>query len=210
MGINGILNVDKPEGKTSFYVVARLKRLTAEKHVGHAGTLDPIATGVLPVCFGQATRIAQFISNGSKTYSAQIELGITTDTYDRQGKIVERSDSSQITRHQLEEALSSFRGVIDQVPPAFSALKQGGRRCYEMARAGAKPELKSRKVEITRLELVDCRLPVIEVEIDCGKGTYIRSLAHDIGERLGCSAACSPSGMLSPCSRLKTPSVKVP
>jgi tRNA pseudouridine55 synthase len=188
MGIDGILNVDKPEGKTSFYVVARLKRLTGEKHVGHAGTLDPIATGVLPVCLGQATRITPFLSNSHKTYLAQIELGITTDTFDRQGKIVERSDFSGITRSQVEEALSGFRGVISQVPPAFSALKQGGRRCYAMARAGIPLELKSRRVEISRLELVLCRLPLIEIEVECSKGTYIRSLAHDIGRHLGCGA----------------------
>ena len=188
MGVDGILNVDKPEGKTSFHVVARLKRLTGEKHVGHAGTLDPIATGVLPVCLGQATRVAQFISNGSKTYSAQIELGTTTDTYDREGKIVQCGDWAGVTRQQVEEALSSFQGVINQVPPAFSALKQGGRRYYSIARAGSMPELKPRRVEITRLELLDCRFPVIEVEIDCGKGTYVRSLAHDIGQQLGCGA----------------------
>jgi tRNA pseudouridine55 synthase len=188
MGVDGILIVDKPEGKTSFDVVARLRHLTGETHVGHAGTLDPLATGILPVCLGQATRITQFLTNSSKTYLAQIELGITTNTFDRQGKIVERRDSSQITRDQVEEALSSFRGVINQVPPAFSALKQGGRRCYQLARAGVPVELKPRQVEITRLELVDCRLPLIEIEVDCSKGTYIRSLAHDIGRHLGCGA----------------------
>jgi tRNA pseudouridine55 synthase len=188
MGINGILNVNKPEGKTSFDVVSRLKRLTAEKHVGHAGTLDPIATGVLPVCFGQATRVTQFLTNSSKTYSAQIELGITTDTFDRQGRIVERSDHRGITLAQIEEALVAFRGIINQVPPAFSALKQAGRRCYELARAGAPLELKSRQVEITKLELVACQLPLIEINVDCSKGTYIRSLANDIGQYLGCGA----------------------
>lgn len=188
MRVDGILNVDKPEGKTSFYVVARLKRVTGEKHVGHAGTLDPIATGVLPVCLGQATRVAQFISNGSKTYLAEIELGTTTDTYDREGKIIERADWAGVTRQQVEETLSSFRGVIDQIPPAFSALKQDGRRFYSIARAGSVPELKPRRVEISRLELTDCGLPVIQVELECSKGTYVRSLAHDIGRQLGCGA----------------------
>src|SRR4030042_1612668 len=116
MGINGILIINKPEGKTSFSVVARLKRLTGEKRVGHAGTLDPIATGVLPICFGQATRIAQFLTNSSKTYLAQIELGETTDTFDRQGKVVEHIDPSHITVARIEEALATFRGVINQVP----------------------------------------------------------------------------------------------
>jgi tRNA pseudouridine55 synthase len=108
MGIDGILNVNKPEGKTSFNVVAQLKRLTAEKHIGHAGTLDPIATGVLPVCFGQATRVTEYLANTSKTYFAQIELGISTDTFDRQGKIIKRSDPSRITLARLKEALASF------------------------------------------------------------------------------------------------------
>lgn len=187
-GTNGILNVNKPEGETSFGVVAWLKRLTSEKHVGHAGTLDPIATGVLPVCLGQATRIAQFLSNSGKTYLAQIELGVTTDTFDRQGKVVERSNPSHITAARVEEALASFRGVINQVPPAFSALKQRGRRCYELARAGVPLTLKPRRVEIKKLELVSCQLPLMEIKVDCSKGTYIRSLANDIGQYLGCGA----------------------
>jgi tRNA pseudouridine55 synthase len=188
MGIDGILNVNKPEGKTSFSVVARLKRLTGEKRIGHAGTLDPIATGVLPICFGQATRITQFLTNSSKTYLAQIELGVTTDTFDRQGKIVERKDPGDIPVTRIEEALTAFRGVINQVPPAFSALKQGGRRCYELARAGVPIKLKSRRVEITKLELISYRQPLIEINIDCSKGTYIRSLANDLGQYLGCGA----------------------
>jgi tRNA pseudouridine55 synthase len=188
MGIDGILNVNKPEGKTSFNVVARLKRLTSEKHVGHAGTLDPIATGVLPVCFGQATRVTEYLTRTSKTYFAQIELGITTDTFDREGKILERSDPGAITLTRLEEVLASFTGLIDQVPPAFSALKQQGRRCYELARAGVPLHLKPRRVEITRLVLVDFRLPIVEIEVGCAKGTYIRSLANDIGKYLGCGA----------------------
>jgi tRNA pseudouridine55 synthase len=188
MGIDGILIVNKPGGMTSFGVVARLKRLSKEKRVGHAGTLDPIATGVLPICFGQATRITQFLTNSSKTYSAQIELGVTTDTFDRQGKISERRDTSGITMARIEEALATFRGAIDQTPPAFSALKQGGRRSYELARAGIPVKLKSRRVEITKLELTSCELPLIEVNVDCSKGTYIRSLANDIGQYLGCGA----------------------
>jgi tRNA pseudouridine55 synthase len=188
MGIDGILIVNKPEGKTSFSVVARLKRLTGEKRVGHAGTLDPIATGVLPVCLGQATRITQFLTNSSKTYLAQIELGVTTDTFDRQGKIVERKDPGDITLTRIEEALIAFKGVIDQTPPVFSAVKQGGRRSYELARAGIPVKLKSRRVEISKLELISYRLPLIEINVDCSKGTYIRSLANDIGQYLGCGA----------------------
>jgi len=188
MSIDGILNVNKPEGKTSFNVVAWLKRLTGEKHVGHAGTLDPIATGVLPICFGQATRVVQFLTESSKTYLAQIELGITTDTFDRQGKIIERGDPSGITVTQIEEALSSFQGVIKQVPPAYSALKHQGKRYHELARAGVAIKLKPRQVEIVSLELINCQLPLITIKVDCSKGTYIRSLAHDLGQYLHCGA----------------------
>jgi len=188
MSIDGILNVNKPEGKTSFNAVAWLKRLTGEKHVGHAGTLDPIATGVLPICFGQATRVARFITESSKTYLAQIELGITTDTFDRQGKITEREVPSGITVTQIEEALTTFQGVIKQVPPVYSALKHQGRRCYELARAGIPIKLKPRQVEIVSLELINCQLPLITINVECSKGTYIRSLAHDLGQCLRCGA----------------------
>lgn len=188
MSIDGFLIVNKPEGKTSFSVVARIKRLSGEKRVGHAGTLDPIATGVLPICLGQATRITQFLTNSSKAYEAQIQLGVTTDTFDRQGKIVDRRDVNDITVTRIEEALTAFRGVINQVPPVFSAVKQGGRRSYELARAGVPLKLKSRSVEITKLELTSYRKPLIEIYIACSKGTYIRSLANDLGQHLGCGA----------------------
>lgn len=188
MSIDGILNVNKPEGKTSYNVVAWLKRLTREKHIGHAGTLDPIATGVLPICLGQATRITQFLTDSSKTYLAQVELGIITDTFDRQGEIIERRDPSSITVTQIEDALTNFQGVINQVPPIYSALKHQGRRYYELARAGIPIELKPRQVEISKLELVNFQPPLITINVDCSKGTYIRSLAHDLGQILGCGA----------------------
>ena len=188
MSIDGTLNVNKPEGKTSFHVVAWIRRLTGEKHVGHAGTLDPIATGVLPICFGQATRVIQFLTDSSKTYLAQIELGITTDTFDRQGKITDRRDPSSITATQIKEALAAFQGTIEQVPPIYSALKHHGRRYYELARAGTPIKLKPRRVEIINLELRDYQPPLITINVECGKGTYIRSLAHDLGQHLGCGA----------------------
>jgi tRNA pseudouridine55 synthase len=188
MSIDGILNVNKPEGKTSFNVVAWLKRLTGEKHIGHAGTLDPIATGVLPICFGQATRVTQFLTDSSKTYLAQVELGITTDTFDRQGEIIERGDPGGITVTRIEETLTNFQGIINQVPPAYSALKHQGRRSYELARAGIPIKLKPRQVEILNLELLNYQPPLITINVDCSKGTYIRSLAHDIGQHLGCGA----------------------
>jgi len=188
MRIDGILNVNKPEGKTSFQVVAWLKRLTEQKHVGHAGTLDPIATGVLPICFGQATRVVQFLMDSSKTYLAEIELGVTTDTFDRQGRIVQQEDSSSVTVTQIKEVLAAFRGTIKQIPPIYSALKQHGRRSYELARAGIPIKLKPRHVEITNLEIKNYQAPLITINVECGKGTYIRSLAHDIGQYLGCGA----------------------
>ena len=188
MGIDGILNVNKPEGRTSFDVVAWLRRVTGERRVGHAGTLDPTATGVLPICFGQGTRVVQFLANSSKTYLAQIELGVATDTFDREGKVTQRGEPGDVTVAQIEEALATFRGVIEQVPPIYSALKYHGRRYYELARAGIPIEPKSRQVEITSLELIDCQLPLVTVKVECGKGTYIRSLAHDLGQYLGCGA----------------------
>jgi tRNA pseudouridine55 synthase len=188
MSTDGIINVNKPEGKTSYDIVAWLKRLTREKRIGHAGTLDPIATGVLPVCFGQATRITQFLTDSSKSYLAQVEIGIATDTFDRQGEITQRQDPSAITVKQIEEVLNNFRGVINQVPPIYSALKHQGRRYYELARSGVSIKPKPRQVEISNLELVNFQPPLITINVDCGKGTYIRSLAHDLGQVLGCGA----------------------
>jgi tRNA pseudouridine55 synthase len=188
MRIDGILNVNKPEGKTSFSVVARLRALTGEAHVGHCGTLDPLATGVLPVCFGQATRVVQFLTDSTKTYLAQIELGITTDTFDRQGRITQQQDPSAITVTQVEEAISFFRGVIEQTPPIYSAVKHLGRPSYELARLGLPITLRTRRVEIISSELKDYQPPLITINVECTKGTYMRSLAHDIGQYLGCGA----------------------
>jgi len=188
MSIDGILNINKPEGKTSSNVTVWLRRMTGEKHVGHAGTLDPIATGVLPICFGQGTRVVQFLTDSSKTYLAQIELGTATDTYDREGKIIQRGDPSAVTAAQIQEALTAFQGTIQQVPPIYSALKHHGRRYYELARAGTPITPKPRQVKITSLELIDCQLPLITIKVECGRGTYMRSLAHDLGQCLGCGA----------------------
>jgi len=186
--VDGILNINKPQGKTSFSVVAVVKRLSGERRVGHAGTLDPMATGVLPVCLGQGTRIVEFLAEATKTYRAEIELGVTTDTYDASGKIIQRKDPSGISRGQVEPALVLFRGLIQQTPPMYSAVKHKGQRLYKLARAGIEVERKSRPTRINRLEFVDWQPPVITAEIECGKGTYIRSLAHDLGQSLGCGA----------------------
>lgn len=186
MTVDGILNIDKPEGKTSFSVISCLRKLTGEKRVGHAGTLDPLASGVLPVCFGRATRIIRFLMDAQKTYRAEIELGITTDTFDREGKIVERLDPGYVTEDEIRRVLCSFKGVIAQTPPIYSALKYQGRRYYDLARAGEQIEIKPRNIEISRLDLLSWEMPVLEIEVECSKGTYIRSLANDIGKILKC------------------------
>jgi len=187
--VDGILNINKPWGKTSFSIVAMVKRLTGERHVGHAGTLDPAATGVLPVCLGQGTRVTEFLIDATKVYQTQIELGVTTDTYDASGNITHQTDPSGISQEQLESALNSFCGLIQQTPPMYSAVKHHGKPLYQLARAGIKVERRSRLTKIHHLELIDFKPPVATVKIVCGKGTYIRSLAHDLGQRLGCGAS---------------------
>jgi tRNA pseudouridine55 synthase len=169
-------------------VVALVRRLTGEKRVGHAGTLDPMASGVLPVCIGQATRLVEYLIDTTKTYRAEIELGITTDTYDAEGKVTQQADASGIIRQQVEIALGTFLGEITQTPPAFSAVKYHGKPSYLLARAGIAVVPKKRLARINRIEVIDWQPPVVTVEIDCGKGTYIRSLANDLGQMLGCGA----------------------
>jgi tRNA pseudouridine55 synthase len=186
--MDGFFNINKPPDITSYGVVARIKRLSGERRVGHAGTLDPAATGVLPVCLGNATRVVKFLMDTTKAYRAVIELGFATDTYDATGNITQRGDSSGVSLPQIEKTLAAFRGNIRQTPPMFSALKHGGRPLYKFARAGITLERKSRPVTIHRLDLISFRPPLLELEIECSKGTYIRSFAHDIGEALGCGA----------------------
>ncbi len=186
--MDGILNINKPLGNTSFSIVSMVKRLTRERRVGHAGTLDPMASGVLPVCLGRGTRVVEFLQDAGKIYKAQIRLGVATDTHDATGKIIQHGDYTRVSREQVEQALNSFRGLIWQTPPMYSALKHQGQRLYQLARAGITVSRESRPVRIHRLELIDFKPPLVTVEIECGKGTYIRSLAHDLGELLGCGA----------------------
>jgi tRNA pseudouridine55 synthase len=186
--IDGILNINKPAGLTSYGVVARVKRLTCVKKVGHAGTLDPFATGVLPVCLGKATRLVPYLAAVTKTYRADIEFGASTDTFDITGNVIQRGDCSIVTRDGLESALEQFRGDIQQTPPMYSALKYHGQPLYKLARAGINVERKSRPVSIFRLDIIDFESPLVTLEIECSKGTYIRSLAHDLGQALGCGA----------------------
>ncbi|MDD4924798.1 MAG: tRNA pseudouridine(55) synthase TruB [Dehalococcoidales bacterium] len=186
--MDGILNINKPAGVTSFKIVSLVRHLTGERRVGHAGTLDPLACGVLPVCFGRATRVIEFLMDAQKTYRAVIELGIATDTYDIEGTVIREKDASSITRQDIESALCCFLGAIEQEPPMYSALKHNGQCLYKLARAGIAVERKKRQVYIYRLELVDYNPPFVTIEMECSKGTYVRSLANDLGERLGCGA----------------------
>ena len=188
MTLDGILNVNKPPGWTSFDVVAFVRRHSGVRRVGHAGTLDPAAEGVLLVCLGQATRVAEYVLGVRKSYRARVRMGITTDTYDADGAVVGTSDASSITRGAVEQALGSFRGVIGQRPPMYSALKREGEPLYKHARAGREVEREARSVEVYRLDLVEFAPPAVTLEVDCGRGFYVRSLAHDLGERLGCGA----------------------
>ncbi|MEI6046832.1 MAG: tRNA pseudouridine(55) synthase TruB [Chloroflexota bacterium] len=188
--INGILNLYKPVGLTSHDVVAKVRRSLREKRVGHAGTLDPAAEGVLPVCVGQATRVVEYLSDARKIYCAEIRLGITTDTYDREGMVTRVSEVPNFSLEELEQAVARFRGPIEQVPPLYSAIKVGGQPLYKMARAGKgdQVELKPRPVEIFTLEITALALPFLKLWVECSKGTYIRSLAFDLGTTLGCGA----------------------
>ena len=188
MDISGIFNIDKPAGCTSFQVVSLVRRLSGVQRVGHAGTLDPSATGVLVVCLGQATRLIEYMMEGTKVYRAEVRLGITTDTLDATGRPLCQADPSNIGRQRVEEALTAFVGEIDQVPPMFSALKYSGEPLYRYARAQRQVERQARRVTIHRLQLLAFQPPLATIEVECGKGTYIRALAHDLGQQLGCGA----------------------
>ena len=188
---DGILNVDKPKGWTSHDVVARIRRLLRQKQVGHAGTLDPMATGVLVVLLGKATRLSQYISGHTKEYRATAVLGMETDTYDAEGKVLSVQDVPDLSREEIEAVLSRFLGEIEQVPPMHSAVKKDGVPLYRLARAGVVVERKPRRVSIHDLELEEVSLPQITFRVKCSAGTYIRSLVHDIGRALGCGAHLS-------------------
>lgn len=184
----GFLNINKSAGMTSHDVVAKLRRNVRLKKVGHAGTLDPMATGVLIICVGGATRLSEYVMVSTKRYQARVRLGITTDTYDVEGEIQQTRDPSGITRTQVEKALEAFRGDIQQLPPMYSAIKQNGQKLYDLARAGKTVEREPRRVQIDQLELTDWSMPELTLDVVCSAGTYIRSLAYDLGEFLGVGA----------------------
>jgi tRNA pseudouridine55 synthase len=184
VAIDGIFNIDKPVGITSHDVVARVRRLAGQKRVGHAGTLDPAASGVLPILLGQATRLAEYLSESGKAYRATIRFGIVTDSYDTEGQII-RESAVSLTRDDIAVVLPTFLGAQLQRPPLYSAIKHEGQRLYSLARAGQTLEVPPRPVRIDSLDIVDWTSPNLVLDVECGKGTYIRSLAFDLGERLG-------------------------
>ncbi|MFH1132419.1 MAG: tRNA pseudouridine(55) synthase TruB [Pseudomonadota bacterium] len=186
--MNGVLVIDKPKGMTSFAVVAKVRRALGVKKVGHTGTLDPMATGVLVVCVGEGTKIAGLLAGEDKVYEVTGLLGVETDTLDITGKETARHDPSRVCREEVENALETFVGEIEQVPPAFSAVHTDGERAYEKARRGEEVNLSARRVKINRLNLKDWREPYFDFCVECSKGTYVRSLVADLGKKLGCGA----------------------
>jgi tRNA pseudouridine55 synthase len=184
--MTGILVVDKPRGLTSRAVVDRVARLVGRAKVGHAGTLDPLASGVLVLCVGPATRLVEHIQALPKSYRTVVLLGARSDTLDADGRIEPVANPRVPSRDQVATAVAPLVGEVDQVPPDYSALKVGGRRAYDMARAGRSVELAPRRVRIDRIDVLRYEWPRLELEVDCGSGTYIRSIARDVGEALGC------------------------
>ena len=187
----GWLNLYKPANITSFGVVKKIKKKFKINKIGHAGTLDPQATGVLPICFGQATRVMEYLVDSPKTYRASVHLGVSTDTYDSQGMVTDIRSISSVREKDIVRELESFRGVFEQVPPMYSALKQDGQRLYNLARAGKDVVRPPREVQVYSLQIRQWKPPELELDIDCGRGMYVRSLAHDLGVALGCGAHLS-------------------
>jgi tRNA pseudouridine55 synthase len=188
MSLSGLLVVNKETKMTSHDVVEKLRRMLNFKKIGHAGTLDPNASGILLICVGKATKIAKFLTEYDKEYEALIKLGVTTDTYDQEGKIIQMKDDLNISEVEVIRAVESFRGEMWQTPPSYSAVKQKGKKLYQYARAGKQVDRKKRKVIIKDVRVLEIKLPYVKLKVSCSKGTYIRSLANDVGERLGCGA----------------------
>ncbi|MEI6306201.1 MAG: tRNA pseudouridine(55) synthase TruB [Deltaproteobacteria bacterium] len=186
--MNGFFVIDKPSGITSHDVVSRVRRILGTRKVGHTGTLDPFATGVLPIAVNEATKSIQYLDERTKSYEALLLLGIATDTLDITGRVIQEADWHDIDLPQLEAVLANFTGSINQLPPMFSAIKQDGQPLYKLARQGVEVERKSRQIEIHSLELLSFEPPLLNLRVFCSRGTYIRSLADDIGKALGCGA----------------------
>ncbi len=182
---NGVINVYKEPGFTSFDVVAKLRGILKQKKIGHTGTLDPDAEGVLVVCLGKATKLCDVLTDKDKSYEATLLLGKTTDTEDSSGKVLTESEVN-VTEQQVRDVILSFVGEYNQIPPMYSALKVNGKKLYELARVGIEVEREPRRVVIHSIEILEMNLPHVKMKVSCGKGTYIRSLCRDIGETLGC------------------------
>ena len=190
--INGFLNLYKPSGITSMEAVRRVKRIVGPRQkVGHGGTMDPLARGVLPICFGQATRLMDYVVGGRKRYLMEVQLGVTTDSYDAEGEVIKTGATDGLTKDMVAAAGQTFLGTIKQVPPMYSAVKVNGQRLYKLARAGVEVDREAREVEIYSIRLIQIDFPKVVMEVECGRGVYMRSLAHDLGELLGCGAHVS-------------------
>lgn len=182
--VNGVLNIFKNKGMTSFDAVRKIKFLANEKKVGHTGTLDPEATGVLPICLGKATKIIDYIMNSSKVYDVKFLLGTKTTTYDLEGEVVEEIETEHLTQDEVLKVVLSFIGEYDQIPPMYSAIKKNGVRLYDLARQGIEIEREARRINIIDISDIKIQLPYVSMKVACSKGTYIRSLCYDIGDQL--------------------------
>lgn len=189
--VTGILLLDKPIGLTSNDALQRVKRIYRAAKAGHTGSLDPLATGLLPVCLGAATKFSAYLLDADKRYRVRVQLGVTTSTADAEGEILERRPVEGVDPQRIEAVLAGFRGEIDQLPPMYSAVKHGGERLYKLARQGLEVERQPRRIQIFALDLVGIELPEIELDVHCSKGTYVRTLAEDIGRELGCGGHVS-------------------
>lgn len=187
---NGIINIYKEKGFTSHDVVAKLRGILKQKKIGHTGTLDPDAEGVLPVCLGRGTKLCDMLTDKDKVYEAELLLGIDTDTQDISGTVSDKREVN-VSEEQVFDAVMSFIGTYEQIPPMFSAIKVDGRKLYEIARAGQVVERKARTVTIYDIDILEIKLPYVRMRVHCSKGTYIRALCHDIGEKLGCHGCMS-------------------
>ena len=185
---SGFFNIDKPIGVTSMDVVRRIRKEINSKKIGHGGTLDPLATGVLPIAIGNATRLLEYVLNYSKTYIAEIEIGKTSNTYDSEGDFSNQKSYDHITKSMVDVELNNFKGIINQTPPIFSAIKKDGVRMYQLARKGIDVKIPSRQVEIKALELKKFNPPYLTIKINCSKGFYVRSFAHELGDKIGTGA----------------------
>ena len=186
--ISGILLLDKPQGLSSNQALQRARRLFNARKAGHTGSLDPLATGLLPICFGEATKIAGYLLGARKAYEAELRLGVTTSTDDAEGEVVATRPVPELTSAAIDTALDAFRGRITQTPPVYSAIKQGGVALYKRARRGEEVQVPTREVEVFRLDLLGHDADRIRLQVECGSGTYIRSIARDLGDLLGCGA----------------------